>query len=120
MGTDRRDASRRTTPASGTVREIRAGSLTLEVQPDDCNAVGPEDDGCLEVDFIRGRLSIDLMHSDDDRHAEGPADDFELDLLRSATRSAAPSSYAPETFDSGDDQVGPEVDLEHLEGDNPS
>lgn len=102
---------RRNAPTDGTVREIDSGQLRHGTELDDPNAVGPEDDACLEIDFIRGRVSIDLSSAEEDRHAEGPASDGqEIDLIQSAR--------TPKAFGAGheDQEVGPELDLEHLEG----
>ena len=131
MGTGWRDMARRRSAVCGMFREIRlerrasasdpAGSKDRGVSPsplharierrDDHDAVGPEGEEHLEIDLVRGRVSIDLTSLHDDRQAEGPAsEELEFELV--------PSVRAFREIDlHHDPALGPEVDVEDLEGD---
>lgn len=73
------------------------------------DALGPEGDATIEIDIVRGRVSMDLETLGHDLDAAGPEHD-EVDLV--AAELAVP--LGPD-MDELLDEVGPEFDLEHLQ-----
>ncbi len=117
MGTGWRDTAPREAVACDKIRVVHlerdadASELRSERSRDDHDAVGPEGEEHLEIDFVRGRVSIDLTYLHDDRQAEGPeSEELELEL--------APSVRPLRELDMNHDpELGPEVDVEGEEDD---
>lgn len=72
---------------------------------DDPDAAGPEEDVTLEIDFIHGRLSMDL-----EMHGEGEGPELEgLDIARFEI-----ARFPQDRGLTQGDEMGPELDLEHV------
>lgn len=89
----------------GTIRDRQPAEARAPELRDEQEAAGPEEDGPFEIDFIHGRLSMDLELQGD---GEGPE-------LESVEMTKLDMTRFPPHFDgTEEDELGPELDLEHL------
>lgn len=93
------------TPDNGTIRDQRPSAMRVPEPRDDPDAAGPEEDVTLEIDFIHGRLSMDL-----EMHGEGEGPELEgLDIARFEI-----ARFPQDRGLTQGDEMGPELDLEHV------
>lgn len=87
----------------GMIRDQQPAEARAPELRDEQDAAGPEEDSPFEIDFIHGRLSMDLELQGD---GEGPElESFEIAKLD--------MTHFPEQFE-WEEELGPEFDLEHV------
>lgn len=88
---------------------LNADPASADPSGTESDALGPEGDGALEIDIVRGRVAMNLETLAQDHDAAGPEND-DVGLVPSEIAV----SLGPPVRE-WLDEVGPEFDLEHVQ-----